>query len=448
MLNSALICPAPPKSFNIERAERSAIRSLQDESLRRLIERTWRSVPFYRDLWRSAGVEPRHIKGIDDIKLLPIVTKRQLEESLVNKPPFGSHQGSFHPMRIQASSGSTGKPKPFFQTKRDWQNIANFWARRLYAQGVRRGDTVQISFTYALFIPGFTSSEGAMRLGATVIPTGSGAVTTSERQVEIAREWGSTILGCTGTYALRLADVAEAMGYDTRRDFHLRRTFHTAEPLTDATRQRIQERWNVKSFDNYGSVETGAPAWECEEQDGMHINEDAYYFEIVHPDTNEPLPDGDQGAVVVTSLFKEATPVIRYKIGDVASIIPGKCRCGRTFRRLSKIKGRLDDMLKIKGIAVYPTAIDAVLRGFSELGSDYCIIVDAPDGQDEITVRSELVAGVLAPSNLQSSITKQLKAKVGVNCVVELLPTGGLQQGQDVDRWIKSRRLIDKRPKG
>ncbi|MBI4318582.1 MAG: phenylacetate--CoA ligase [Chloroflexi bacterium] len=441
------VYPAPPQSFKIERAERGEILAIQQAGLQRLVERSWQKIPFYRSKWEAARVEPRHVKSVDDVRLLPIVTKSELEDHLASNPPFGQHQGRFRALRIQASSGSTGKPKPFFQTRRDWQNITNFWARRLYAQGVRRGDMVQISFTYALFIPGFTASEGAMRLGATVIPVGSGAVTSSERQIEIARDWGSTVLGCTGTYALRLADVAESMGYDTRRDFYFRRMFHTAEPLTEESRQRIQERWNVKAFNNYGSVETGAPTWECEEQDGMHINEDGYIFEIVDPDTNEPLPDGEYGALVITSLFKEAGPVIRYKIGDIASIIPGKCRCGRTFRRLSPVKGRLDHMVKIKGIAVYPTAIEAVLRGFSDLGSNYLIVIESKDGQDEITVQAERVDTGSAPPDLAEKVVQELKAKVGVTCRVEMFPAGGLGQGQDVDRWIKSKRLIDKRQK-
>ena len=448
MLAGALLYPAPPRSLKLDRAGREEIRSIQNAGLQRLVERTWCSIPFYRSLWESAGVEPRHIKSIDDIRLLPVVDKRDLEESLVASPPFGTHQGDFRALRIQSSSGSTGKPKPFFQTRRDWENIGNFWARRLYAQGVRRGDMVQVSLTYALFIPGFTSTEGAMKLGATVIPTGSGAATGSERQVEIAREWGSKFLVCTGTFALRLADVAQEMGFDTRRDFAFQRMVHTAEPLTEESRQRIQERWNVRAFDNYGSVETGAPAWECDEQEGMHINEDAYLVEVLDPATNEPVPEGEYGALVLTSLFKEATPVIRYRIGDIASIVPGTCRCGRTLNRLSKVKGRLDDMVKIKGVPVYPTAIDAALRSFPELGSDYFIIIDSKNGQDEVTVQAEKTDAAIESAQLQRRVVKELKAKVGVTFQVEVYLPGALQQGQASDHWIKGRRLIDRRPKG
>lgn len=444
----ALLYPAPPKSLRLDRASREEIRSIQNAGLQRLVERTWRSIPFYRSLWESAGIEPRHLKSVDDIRLLPIVGKRDLEESLAASPPFGAHQGDFRALRIQSSSGSTGKPKPFFQTRRDWENVSSFWARRLYAQGVRRGDMVQVSLTYALFIPGFTSTEGAMKLGATVIPAGSGAVTTSERQVEIAREWGSKFLVSTGTFALRLADVAQEMGYDTRRDFSFQCMVHTAEPLTEESRQRIQERWNVRAFNNYGSVETGAPAWECDEQDGMHINEDAYLVEILDPATDGPLPDGEYGALVLTSLFKEAAPVIRYRIGDIASIVPGTCRCGRTLRRLSKVKGRLDDMVKIKGVPVYPTAIDAVLRSFPELGSDYVITIDSVNQQDAVKVQAEKADAAIESRQLQERIVRELKARVGVTFQVEVCLPGALQQGQNSEQWIKARRLIDRRPKG
>lgn len=434
--------PAPPESLPLERAGREEIEALQTEAFHRLVQRAWHHNSFYRKKWEAAGIKREMIRNIKDISLLPLVTKQELEQNLREFPPFGEFQGNLPSVRIQGSSGSSGKPKPFFHTARDWDNITSLWARRLAANGVGQGDLVQIAFTYALFIPGFTSTEGAMKLGAMVIPAGSGAVTSSQRQVEIAREWGSTVLGATGTYALHLADVAEEMGFDPARDFRFRLMYHTGEPLTEATRQKIQERWNCRSYNNYGSVETGAPTWECEEQAGMHINEDAYYFEVVDPRTGEALPDGEEGALVVTTLFKEAAPVIRYMIGDLAVIIPGTCKCGRTFRRLGTVKGRLDDMLKVKGAAVYPTAIETVLRRFPELGSEYRIIVECIEGLDNLRVEVEAVKYPPAPQ-LQGQVVQALKAQVGILCEVVLVPAGSLQG--EVDNWIKSRRVIDKR---
>ncbi len=441
-MDSSWKYPAPPASFSLERAGRDEIYSLQNEAFRRLIRRTWQNNSFYRKKWQQVGIEPDAIAGIKDINRLPMVTKQELEQNLREFPPFGEFQGDLPVVRIQGSSGSTGKPKPILHTALDWDNITTFWARRLAAQSVGPGDLVQVAFTYALFIPGFTSTEGAMKLGATVIPAGSGAVTSSTRQIEIARDWGSTVLGATGTYALHLADVAERMGFNPAKDFKFRLMYHTGEPLTDATRQKIEERWKCRSYNNYGSVETGAPNWECAEQDGMHINEDAYYFEVVDPRTGEVLPDGEEGALVLTTLFKEAAPMIRYMIGDLGMIIPGVCRCGRTLKRLGPVKGRLDDMLKVKGAAIYPTAIETVLRRFAELGTEYRIIVDNVAGQDNLRVEAEL-AGDQTPEGLTEQVVQALKSHTGIYCEVVLVPAGSLQG--EVDNWIKSRRVIDKR---
>lgn len=434
--------PAPPESLPLERAGREEIEALQNDAFRRLVQRVWQHNSFYRKKWEAAGINPEMLKDVRDIRHLPLVTKQELEKNLRAFPPFGEFQGDLPSVRIQGSSGSFGKPKPFFHTARDWDNITSLWARRLAAQGVRQGDLVQVAFTYALFIPGFSSTEGAMKLGAMVIPAGSGAVTSSWRQIEMARDWGSTVLGATGTYALHLADVAEEMGFDPAKDFRFRLMYHTGEPLTEATRQKIQERWNCRSYNNYGAVETGAPAWECEEQAGMHINEDAYFFEVVDPQTGVVLPDGEEGALVVTTLFKEAAPVIRYMIGDLAVLIPGTCKCGRTYKRLGTVKGRLDDMLKVKGAAIYPTAIETVLRSFAELGSEYRIIVECNDGRDNLRVEVEAV-GHSSVSQLQDQVVNALKAQVGILCEVALVPPGSLQG--EVDNWIKSKRVLDKR---
>jgi phenylacetate-CoA ligase len=331
--------PPPPEGSKIERAPRETLEGLQSARLQSLIQRTWEHVLFYHKRWQERGLKPKEIAGIEDLGKLPIISKKDFEEDFLQNPPFGTYQGDFPAVRIQASSGTTGKSKPFFQTQHDWNVIANFWARRLSAQGVKPGDIVQIVFTYSLFIAGFTATEGAMRLGALVVPTGSGAVTPSERQVGIAKDWGTTVLVGTPPYILHLADVAEKMGLDPRKDFRLRITVHTAEALTEATRRAIEERWKVQAYDSFGSVETGAPTFECEEKNGYHINEDGYLFEILDPETLESVPAGKDGLMVVTSLFKEASPVIRYNLEDISSFIDEPCPCGRTLKRLAKIRG-------------------------------------------------------------------------------------------------------------
>lgn len=439
--------PPPPASDIIARADRHTITSIQNLGFHRLLCSAWEKIPFYRRKWQAAGVDITKIKDLSEISELPVTTKDDLEQSLRNYPPFGDYQGDYPCYRIQASSGSTGNPKPIFHTARDWNIITNFWARRLYAQGIKQGDMVQIAFTYALFIVAFTSTEGALKLGATVVPTGSGAVTSSERQIDIARRWGVTALGTTGAYALRLAEVAEKMGYDLKKDFKIRNMFHTAESLTEEMRARIEAKWGCKSYNNYGSVETGAPAWECQEQNGMHINEDGYYFEVLDPQTKQPLSEGEQGALVITSLFKEAAPVIRYMIGDIASISSEPCKCGCTFRRVVKIAGRLDDMLKFKGITVYPTAIEGVLHSLPEVGDEYRIIIDSINEQDLVSLQIETIFKGKEQERLEQKLQQVLKSHIGVQFPIEFFAPGELQKELNVDHRIKSRRIVDRRRK-
>ena len=421
------------------------IRPYQDRMLPLVVARTWRKVPFYRRLWEAAGIDPDSIGGVADLPRLPIVRKQDLEADLAAHPPFGSFQGDFPVVRLQGSSGSTGKPKPVLHTQADWDNITNLWARRLTAQGVLGGDRVQVAFNFALFIPGFTSLEGAMKLGALVIPTGSGAVTPSVRQLELARDWGTTVMGTTGGYALHLAAVAEENGFDLKRDFNIRVMYHTGEPLVEESRQRIEQLWGCKSYNNYGSVETGAPAWECVHQNGLHFNEDAYVFEIVDPDTLEPLPDGQEGAVVMTSLFKQAAPIIRYMIGDIATIWSEPCACGCSFRRLSPIRGRIDDMLKIRGAAVYPTAIEGALRLFTELGPEFRIVVDRDNGVDRLEVRVESAA---PGADLGERVGRAIKERAGCAAAVTIHPPGSLTLPEDIAKRTKNRYVVDLRQKG
>lgn len=437
----------------IERADRSELTALQEGELHTLITRTWARVPFYRRRWQAVGLRPDAIRRREDLQLLPIVTKQDFETDLREHPPFGTYQGDFPAVRIQASSGTTGDPKPIFHTQTDWERIAQLWARRLRAQGVRTGDHVQIAFTYALFIAGFSAIEGAMRLGATVIPTGSGAVTPSRRQLEVARTWQSTVLGTTGTYALRLAEVAREMGVDPAHDFHFRLMFHTAEPLTEEVRREIERRWRCRSYDNYGSVETGAPTYECEQQQGLHISEDAYIFEVVDPDTDEVLAPGEEGALVITSLFKEAGPVIRFKIGDIAAIWPEPCPCGRTFLRMSPVRGRVDEMVKVRGITLYPLAVESVLHTFPELGAEWRLVVDRVEALDRVLVQVELTGqpearGAVEPSvrvQLAARVAARLKERIGLWPEVEIFGPGQLMPREEVDRRIKGQRVVDRR---
>jgi len=429
----------------LERLSRDELTKIQGDRLRVLVNRAWKHIPFYRRIWKERGFSPEEIRTVEDIVKIPFVTKRDILESIERFPPFGDYQGDFPSIRIQASTGSTGKPKPIFHTRNDWENIASLWARRLYAQGMRPNDIVQIAFAYTLFIVGFTSTEGAMKLGALVIPTGSGAVTSSERQIQIAHDWGTTVMGCTGSYMLHLAEVAKKMGFDPRRDFKIRISFHTAEPLTPQMRKDIEEIWGCKAYNNYGSVETGAPTYECEEQDGLHISEDAYIFEIVDPETGKPLPEGEEGELVVTTLFKEAAPFIRYRIGDITSFIPGQCACGRTYRRMNAIRGRVDDMIKVKGVAIYPTDLEPSIAKYEVFGREYLITLWKEGHREFIKVSVEYVGPEQERDEYRKRLALDLRATLGLHCEVEALPSDTIKTILKTEQRIKYKRILDLR---
>ncbi len=437
--------PGAPESLKIETSSPESIRQLQGERLAALVQRSWDRIPFYRDRWKACGLEPADIRTADDIRKLPVIRKSDFEDSLRLHPPFGDYQGDFAAVRVQASSGTSGNPKPFFFTRNDWDIIARLWSRRFHAQGVREGDILQIVFAYTLFIVGFTASEGAMRLGALVVPTGSGSVTPSERQVKIARDWGTTVLAGTPSYVLHLADVAEGQGFDLKKDFRLRRTIHTSETMTEAARRAIEDRWGVSAYDNFGSVETGSPTFECEERSGYHINEDAYIFEVLDPATYEPVPPGSEGVLVVTCLFKEAAPVIRYNIEDLCTFIKGECPCGRTFRRISKLRGRLSDMVKVSGIPFYPTSVETALEGLPQLTREYLVTVDRVGQQDTLKVEVELRPGVEADGELRQRLERELKVATSLTMEAVLLSPGELGRSLGVENRIKVRRIRDRR---
>lgn len=438
-------CPAPPESLAVERAPREAIEEIQGEKLRALVQRCWDRIPFYRERWTKVGLGPKDVRQSSDIRKLPVIRKSDFEESLRLHPPFGDYQGDFRAVRVQASSGTSGNPKPFFFTQSDWDTIARLWARRFHAQGVRQGDILQIVFAYTLFIVGFTASEGAMRLGALVVPTGSGGVTPSERQIRIAREWGTTVLAGTPSYVLHLADVAERAGFDPTRDFSLRRTIHTSEAMTEAARRSIEQRWGVEAFDNFGSVETGAPSFECEEKNGYHINEDAYIFEVLDPKTQEPVEPGDMGVLVVTCLFKEAAPVVRYNIEDLCTLIDTPCACGRSFRRISKLGGRLSEMVKVSGIPFYPTAVETVLERVPALTLEYQVIVERVGQQDKVTLQVERRPDTESTARLKSELERELKVVTNLSIEAVLLAPGELSRTLKVEDRIKVKRILDLR---
>lgn len=428
----------------IERAGRAEVTALQEQLLRVQIEKAWATVPFYRRRWEAAGLRPEDICTLDDLRRLPIVTKADFAEDLREHPPFGSYQGNATPMRIHASSGITGTPQPVFCTRADCDRIAQLSARRWRAQGMKAGDRVQVTLPYTLYIGGAIAIEGAIHLGATVIPTGTGVMTPTKRQIEIARDWKPTVLCATPSYALRLAEAAREMNLDPARDFHFRVIYVTAEALSPEMRREIEQQWNCRVYDNFGSVEAAASTYECRCQNGWHISEDAYIFEVVDPHTGDPLSSGEQGVLVVTSLFREASPFFRYRVGDLVSLSEEPCECGRTFRRMSPMKGRADEMLKLRGISVYPAAVERVLRTFPELGAEWFLVMEQQGAVQELVAQVEAVSLVPAKERqeLESRVANQLKQQIGIRLEVEIFDPGALVSSEAVEGRLKARRII------
>jgi len=430
----------------VERASREEIVALQESLLRMQLKHAWENVPFYRDRWAAAGIQPEQIRTLDDLRKLPVVTKADFDADLRAHPPFGTYQGNALPARLHASSGITGEPRPVFCTRNDCERLAQLSARRWRAQGLEPGDRVQVTLPYTLYIGGAIALEGAMAAGAAVIPTGTGAMTQSRRQIEIARNWKPTVLCATPSYALRLAEVAKEMKLDPARDFQFRIIYVTAENLTPELRAAIEQRWNATVYDNYGSVEAAASTYECEHRTGWHISEDAYIFELVDVDSGEPVPPGNDGVLLITSLFREASPFFRYRVGDIVSISNEPCSCGRTFRRMSKVKGRADEMIKLRGVSVYPTAIEQVLRSFSELGMEWQLFIDRRNPAQEIVVKVEANRSLPREEKtaLADRVGERISGQTGIRPAVEILETGELTPGDTAEGRVKTRRVIEK----
>lgn len=368
----------------IETMPREKLRHLQTEKLRRTIETALNS-PFYGHRLGKLGITPQSINSVDDIRKIPFTTKQDLRDNY----PFGLVAGNMKDaIRIHSSSGTTGHPTVVVYSRHDIDSWANMIARNMYMVGCRDTDVFQNSSGYGMFTGGLGFQYGAERLGATTIPAAAG---NSKRQIMFIRDFGTTCLHAIPSYAVRLAEVFKDEGIDPRST-RLHTLFIGAEPHTDEQRRRIEKLLGVKAYNSFGMTEMNGPgvAFECKQQDGMHLWEDNYIVEIVDPDTLEPVPDGEYGEMVLTTLDRTMMPILRYRTRDLTRIIPGKCACGRTHRRIDRIKGRTDDMFIIKGVNVFPMQVEKILAQFPVLGSNYLITLDTVDDNDIMTVEVEL----------------------------------------------------------
>ena len=436
----------PAENFyarELETLPREKLAALQSRRLRQTVKDAFENVPFHRDRFASLGIQPGDIRTHADLVRLPFTQKSDLRDHY----PFGLFARPREALaRLHASSGTTGKPTVVGYTTADLNIWSELMARSLACAGVRPGDVVHNAYGYGLFTGGLGAHYGAERLGATVVPMSGGA---TERQVALIQDFSARVLCATPSYALAIAEVAEKEGVDLRRS-NLAIGVFGAEPWSEAMRIEIQARLGLKAVDIYGLSEIMGPgvACECEEmQAGLHGWEDCFIFEIVDPDTGQPVPEGKAGEMVITTLAKEALPMLRYRTRDITSATTELCECGRTHLRIKRITGRNDDMLIIRGVNVYPSQIEAVLIGRPDIAPHYQLVVERQGTLDRVTVEIEAAQGLspdaAAYARIAADARHQIKALIGINTEVVVKKPGEIPRSQG-----KAVRVRDLRPKG
>jgi phenylacetate-CoA ligase len=410
----------------VEVADRSELTELQNDRLRETVENAYENVPFYREQMDEMGVTPDDIESVADIHKLPMTTKEDFRDEYPDGL-FAVDQSEVR--RIHASSGTTGKPKIVAYTDEDLGVWREVMARSLAAAGVEPGDTFQNAYGYGLFTGGLGFHGGVEELGATVIPIGGGD---TAKQIEMLQDLGSDGMGCTPSYCLYLAEKAEDRGIDPT-EFDLSTVVIGAEPFTDEMRDEIEDALDVTAIDIYGLSELIGPgvSVECAHaQDGLHVWEDHFYPEILDPETGEPVEEGERGELVLTSLTKEALPVLRYRTGDMTSLTREVCDCGRVCARMDNVRGRADDLLIVRGVNVYPSQIEEVVLGFEEVAPHYRIDLSREGNLDRIEITVELVESFDGDiDDLRDRMADELKSVLAIRPdKLELVPPGGIER--------------------
>ena len=416
----------------LETLTRTQIENLQLERLKKTVRQCMNS-PFYKKRFDDLHLKPEDIRSLDDLYKIPFTTKQDLRDNY----PFGLSTVPMEKVvRLHSSSGTTGTPTVILHTQRDLDEWANAVARCLYMVGLRAGDIFQNSSGYGMFTGGLGFQYGAERLGMLTVPAAAG---NTKRQIKFITDFGTTALHAIPSYAGRLYEVMVEMGIDPRRDTKLKTLIIGAEPHSEEQRKRIEDMLGVKAYNSFGISEMCGPgvAFECTEQNGLHIWEDYYIVEIVDPETLEPVPEGEIGELVLTTLNREAMPLLRYRTRDLTRILPGECPCGRHHKRLDRMKGRSDDMMILKGVNIFPIQIENILMQFEELGNDYLITLTNEEANDLMTVEVELKEFVDDYPRLQTltkEIVRRLKDEILITPVVKLLPKGVIpkQEGKAV----------------
>ncbi|MDD2559736.1 MAG: phenylacetate--CoA ligase [Bacteroidales bacterium] len=413
---------------DLETLSRNGIEKLQMERLRKTLNHCLNS-PFYCKRFEENNLKPGDIKTLDDLKKIPFTTKTDLRDNY----PFGMSAVPLEQtVRLHSSSGTTGNPTVVLHTQRDLDQWAEAVARCLYMVGLRKSDVFQNSSGYGMFTGGLGFQYGAERLGMLTVPAAAG---NTLRQIKFITDFGTTALHAIPSYASRLYEVMIQQGIDPR-DTRLRTLLIGAEPHSEAQRKRIEETLGVKAYNSFGMSEMCGPgvAFECPEQNGMHIWEDYYIVEIINPDTLEPVAEGEMGEMVLTTINREAMPLLRYRTRDLTRILPGKCPCGRNHVLLDRMKGRSDDMIILKGVNIFPIQVETILMKFKELSSNYLIVLHTVNNNDEMSVEVELeelfTDDYAKLQWLTREITRQLKDELLVTPKVKLVKKGSLPKSE------------------
>lgn len=427
----------------IETMDRESLRKLQGERLANIVKHTYENVEFYRKRMDEAGVKPSDIRSIDDITKLPFMQKQDLRDYY----PFGTFAAPMkNIVRFHASSGTTGKPIVAGYTQKDLDNWSEGVARCLTAYGATKEDIIQVSYGYGLFTGGLGAHDGATRIGATVLPTSSG---NTSKQIMLMKDLGSTILCCTPSYALFLAESIENDPETTLNDIKLRFGVFGAEPWTENMRKELETKLGIKAYDIYGLTEVSGPGvgGECEYQDGTHLWEDLFYPEIIDPQTLQPVEPGQQGELVFTTLTKEGMPVIRYRTRDLTHLNYEKCRCGRTMVRMGRIVGRSDDMLIIRGVNVFPSQIESVILEIPEFTGQYFVTVDRINNVDTFQVDVELRPEYYGDDmgrmlRLKDRLVGRLVSVLGIRPEIRIVEPSSITRSQGKAKHVLDKRLL------
>lgn len=422
-----------------EMMSREEIEALQLKRLKATVEHCMNS-PFYKQRLGECGITAESIKTLDDLRKIPFTTKQDLRDTY----PFGIASVSLDKcVRLHSSSGTTGNPTVILHTQKDLDQWANAVARCLHMVGLRPTDVFQNSSGYGMFTGGLGFQYGAERLGMLTVPAAAG---NTLRQIKFIKDFGTTALHAIPSYATRLFEVMQQEGIDPRKDTKLTTLIIGAEPHSEEQRKKIEEMLGVKAYNSFGMSEMCGPgvAFECKEQNGLHIWEDYYIVEIVDPDTLEPVPDGEFGELVLTTINREAMPLLRYRTRDLTRVLPGECPCGRQHKRLDRMRGRSDDMIILKGVNIFPIQIETILMQFKELGTNYLITLENDDNNDimivEVEVNPIAVDDFALLTSLQKEITRRLKDEILVTPKVRLVPNGNLPQSEGKAVRVKDNR--------